>query len=65
MKESMPSSAQPPQAAKNPRIWLRVRGVVGVGTFGMESFCADEEYSGELAEVDYGFGEGSCGDGRV
>src|SRR5579872_1915136 len=26
MKESIPSSAQPPQAAQNPRIWLRVRG---------------------------------------
>src|SRR6266566_198932 len=30
MNESMPSSAQPPQEARNPRIWLRVNGVFGL-----------------------------------
>lgn len=31
MNESMPSSSQPPQAARNPRIWLVVSGVLPVG----------------------------------
>src|SRR3954466_4597 len=30
MKESMPSSAQPPHAAQNPRTWLAVSGVAPV-----------------------------------
>ena len=30
MKESMPSSAHPAQAAQKPRIWLGVSGWVGI-----------------------------------
>ena len=47
MKESMPSSAQPAQAAQKPRIWLRVSGGIGIRLAGSRLRNTEKEFTAE------------------